>query len=139
MPRRVAVWILTAAWVVALGGVLSFALSDTSTPDDQGFCTMDARLDAPGGWQWSRDPGNDCAWTLYSDSGEAATDDVYQEYGFEPPPAQSARTAAAAWTLRLLIVAIGVSIWFVMTQGRGRPGESPPSDTEGPDGRTPEA
>lgn len=139
MPRKVALWILAAAWIVALGGVLWFALSDTSTSDDLGFCTMDARLDAPGGWQWARDPGNDCAWTLYADSGEAAPDEVYQESGFEPPPAESARTAAAAWTLRLLIVAIGVSIWFVVTQGRERSGENPLPDSGGTDGPEPGA
>ena len=125
MSRKAAIWILAVAWVAVLGGVVWVASSASSTSDDQGFCTADARLDAPAGWRWARDPGNECAWTLYADSGEVAPDDVYQEHGFAPPPTQSERTGAANWVLLLVAIATGLTIWFVMTQSRCRSGNCP--------------
>ena len=138
MPRKAAIWILAVAWVAVLGGVVWVASSGSSTSGDQGFCTADARLDAPEGWRWARDPGNDCSWTLYADSGEAAPDDVYQEYGFESPPTQSERPAAANWALLLVAIATGVTIWFVMTQSRCRTGDCPTPGAEEDDDRDPD-
>jgi len=137
MSRKAAIWILAVAWVAVLGGVVWVASSGSSSSTEQGFCTADARLDAPEGWQWARDAGNDCAWTLYADSGEEALDDVYQEYGFEPPPTQSERTAATNWVLLLVAIASGATIWFVMTQSRCRSGNCPEPGVEEDDGRDP--
>lgn len=125
MSRKAAIWIVAVVWIVALGGVVLVASSGSSTSDDQGVCTADARLDAPEGWRWARDADNDCAWTLYADSGDTAPDDVYQEYGLESPPTQSERTALANWVLLLVVITTGVTIWFVMTQSRCQSGNCP--------------
>ncbi|MEA2010536.1 MAG: hypothetical protein U9N78_07520 [Actinomycetota bacterium] len=139
MSRKAAIWIVVVAWAVAFGGVLWVALSDSSTSDDVGFCTADARVDAPEGWRWSRDPANDCAWTLYADSGETAPDDVYQEHGFEAPPTQSTRTTASYVTLALVLIATAVSIWFAVTQSRCRSEDCSNPDSGESGGRDPDA
>ncbi len=82
MHNRTIMLVALATAVLAFGAAI-FAFSSAPAAV---FCTMDARLDAPDGWHWQRDGGNDCAWTLYDAQGHEAPDGVYETIGEEAPP-----------------------------------------------------
>lgn len=51
------------------------------------FCDLDGLLaEVPPGWDFARDHYNDCAMTLFNESGERAPDELYADVPVDPPP-----------------------------------------------------
>jgi len=116
--------ILYIASLVAILAFATAAFAFTSEPEAY-FCTADARLDAPDGWQWQRDGSNECAWTLYDDSGAEAPDTVYESVGEEPPPSQDpSRLGIVAFLIGVGATAAGVFA-FSKSRSEMQAGDTP--------------
>lgn len=81
-------------------GVISLYASEIEV-----FCNADGPPfdPAPPGWQWQRDGGNNCNWTLFNDQGDRASDAIYEDMRLFPPPPPPSR-------LLLLFALVGVAV-----------------------------
>jgi hypothetical protein len=105
-------------YIAGLVAILAFATAafSFSAEPEAYFCTADARLDAPEGWVWQRDGSNDCAWTLYDDTGSEAPDSLYDSIGEEPPPSQNpSRLGILAF-----VIGVGASVAAVLSVSNNR-------------------
>ena len=80
-------------------------------------CAMDDRADTVPGHSWSRDPYNDCEWTLYSGTypfWRRASAEIYQANGVVRPPKP---TLVDRWQVGMVLVAAsltaGLSLWLM--------------------------
>lgn len=80
-------------------------------------CPADARIDAPTGWFWQRDAGNDCAWTLYDRDGQEAPAEIYEAHGESPPPANDSNLLIAALVV-MAVAAVGSRVALVLWRTR---------------------
>lgn len=89
------------ALAVTLSGCTSYQ------EDADVFCPLDGIVaPTPVGWEFIRDPHNDCRWTLVnSETGQHAAHELYEGTGVDPPQSDVGRNHATA----LLLVAVGAS------------------------------
>ena len=110
-------------WIVAMLIMLSLGVSlvmwDRTGPYSE-FCPLDGLLvEPPDGWDWWRDHNNDCAWTLFNDSGDRASSDLYAGTPIEPPPDYPEDWDEAGWAL-----IIGSLVVLADNRLAGRTGEA---------------
>lgn len=115
MARRLLALVMLVALVLGIGLV---RWDPTGEPE---FCTLEGKLvEPPPGWDLRRDHFNDCAWTLFSESGDRAPDELYREMSLDPPPEYPYDWDALGW---VLIVGALVGGAAILPQPR----PSPPS------------
>ncbi len=109
--RQALVGTIVAVWFV------TFAAVGIGTMEVSEVCVMDDRADTVPGHSWSRDPYNDCEWTLYSGTypfWRRASAEIYQANGLARPPKP---TLVDRWQVGMVLVAAsltaGLSLWLM--------------------------
>ena len=109
--RQVLIGTIVAVWFV------TFAAVGIGTMEVSKVCAMDDRADTVPGHSWSRDPYNDCEWTLYSGTypfWRRASGEIYQANGVVRPPKP---TLVDRWQVGMVLVAAsltaGLSLWLM--------------------------
>ena len=109
--RQVLIGAIIAVWFV------TFSAVGIGTMEVSRICAMDDRADSVPGHSWSRDPYNDCEWTLYSGTypfWKRASSETYLANGFAPPPKP---TLVDRWQVAMVLVAAsitaGLSLWLM--------------------------
>ena len=83
--------------LLALG--IGLVVWDPTGPYSE-FCPADGLLvEPPIGWEFSRDHHNDCAWTLFNESGGRAPAEPYAGLPIEPPPDYPNDWDVLGWTM----------------------------------------
>lgn len=105
MGRRITILVASVLAIIAFAA----GIAALTSQDQVGACTLDARPDAPEGWAWSRDGGNDCAWTLYDANGNTAPAEIYEAAGEDPPPSSFDLTAPVAFAVGVVATIVAVA------------------------------
>lgn len=109
--RQVLIGAIVAVWFV------TFSAVGIGTMEVSKVCAMDDRADSVPGHSWSRDPYNNCEWTLYSGTypfWRRASSATYQANGFVPPPKPK---LVDRWQVAMVLVAASLtgvlSLWLM--------------------------
>ncbi|GMQ85037.1 MAG: hypothetical protein BMS9Abin07_0602 [Acidimicrobiia bacterium] len=115
--RQVLIGTIVAVWFV------TFAAVGIGTMEVSKVCGMEDRADSVPGHSWSRDPYNNCEWTLYSGTypfWRRAPSETYRANGFVPPPKP---TLVDRWQMAMVLVAAsltgGLSLWLMHLRPEG--------------------
>ena len=90
-------WILVLTALLVLG--IGLVVWEPTGPYSES-CNLDAPLaEPPASWDWERDHDNDCAMTLFNDSGDRAPAELYAGTTIEPPPGYPQDWNGLGWAL----------------------------------------
>ena len=95
VARRLLVFVMLVVVVLDIGLVRWDPTGEYSE-----FCSLEGLLVEPRpGWEFGKDHFNDCAWTLFNESGDRAPDELYREVSMDPPPDYPYDWDALGWVL----------------------------------------